>query len=491
MKKTNSRFNLPFLLVAISPLLLAACGGGSGDSAPVVTPTPTPTSPPTPLPQKQEQTLTPFTVTAMKVGETSSVSATSSSGLEVSFTSDTPSTCTVTPAGIVTAVGYGTCTIAANQFGNDAYRQITTRSSVLVIGAQTISLSLPALTVGEVVPVVFSASSQLPVTLTSKTVDTCTVKNGVVTVQASAPAVCTITASQAGVENYYAAATSVTVTTNIGAANSILLDNAIKAPETFPEENSLALDSTISHEGFYTSPTDSAVIDKINNPTASAIIDKNNKITYFDNLGAMFGLLKFSPSSPSWILDDSSSYYNLTVDPMSVKPARGEGTLTAKTSLKTATATSLSFTTNPSPLDLSYSVDNGFALDKVNVAGTWYADDGTSSTQITVNAEGVLAGTLVTLKSSGLPSRCLLTGSLVSSEANTKHNMFDLAIMGSSDTGSGTTCDLDSNTYQGNAIVRFFPVTSNDANGLAPNLVAVIRTTNSKLRIVSLFKAPK
>ena len=479
MKKTNSRFNLPFLLVAISPLLLAACGGGSGDSAPVVTPTPTPTSPPTPLPQKQEQTITPFTVTAMKVGETSSVSATSSSGLEVSFTSDTPSTCTVTPAGLVTAVGYGTCTIAANQFGNDAYRQITIRSSVLVIGAQTISLILPALTVGEAVPVVFSASSQLPVTLISKTLDTCEVKNGVVAVKSLVPAVCTITASQAGVENYYAAATSVTLTTNIGAANSILLDNAIKAPETFPEENSLTLDSTISHEGFYTSPT------------ASAIIDKNNKITYFDNLGAMFGLLKFSPSSPSWILDDSSSYYNLTVDPMGVTPARGEGTLTAKTSLKTATTASLSFTTNPSPLDLSYSVNNGFALDKVNVAGTWYADDGTSSTQITVNAEGVLAGTLVTLKSSGLPSRCLLTGSLVSSEANTKHNMFDLAIMGSSDTGSGTTCDLDSNTYQGNAIVRFFPVTSNFANGLAPNLVAVIRTTNSKLRFVSLFKAPK
>lgn len=49
------------------------------------------------------------------------MTATSDSGLPVTFTSSTPNVCTVTGAGSVTLVSPGTCSIAAEQAGDDSY----------------------------------------------------------------------------------------------------------------------------------------------------------------------------------------------------------------------------------------------------------------------------------------------------------------------------------------------------------------------------------
>jgi uncharacterized protein YhjY with autotransporter beta-barrel domain len=54
-------------------------------------------------------------------GTTPTLTATSTSGLPVAFSSSTAAVCTVTSGGIVTTVTPGTCTINANQSGNGAY----------------------------------------------------------------------------------------------------------------------------------------------------------------------------------------------------------------------------------------------------------------------------------------------------------------------------------------------------------------------------------
>ncbi|MBO9521623.1 MAG: hypothetical protein J7518_08810 [Nocardioidaceae bacterium] len=72
---------------------------------------------------KQDQTIT-FTSTApgsATVGGTYAATATASSGLTVTFSTDTASVCTVTSAGAVSFVAAGTCHVNANQAGNGTY----------------------------------------------------------------------------------------------------------------------------------------------------------------------------------------------------------------------------------------------------------------------------------------------------------------------------------------------------------------------------------
>jgi len=68
------------------------------------------------------------------------VSATASSGLTVSFSSSTPSVCTVAGS-TVTAVGVGTCSITASQAGNVNYSAATpvTQSSIIASGSPALA----------------------------------------------------------------------------------------------------------------------------------------------------------------------------------------------------------------------------------------------------------------------------------------------------------------------------------------------------------------
>jgi hypothetical protein len=141
--------------------------------------------------------------------------ASASSGLPVTFVSNTPAVCAVSAA-TATLVGLGTCSITASQAGNSAYGVAvsitqtftvsmgTLTSQTITFGAlsnQTLSSAVPSLSA--------TASSGLAVTFVSGTTAVCTVSG--VTVTLIAAGTCSIAASQAG-NSVYAAAASVTQT---------------------------------------------------------------------------------------------------------------------------------------------------------------------------------------------------------------------------------------------------------------------------------------
>jgi uncharacterized protein (TIGR03437 family) len=137
------------------------------------------------------------------------VSATASSGLAVSFNSQTTAVCTVSGA-TVTLVSAGTCTIQATQAGNSNYAAATpvSQSFQVTPASQTISFGALSNKALGTAPFAVSASatSGLAVSFNSQTTPVCTVSGATVTLVSAGT--CTIRATQAGNVNY-AAATSV------------------------------------------------------------------------------------------------------------------------------------------------------------------------------------------------------------------------------------------------------------------------------------------
>jgi alpha-tubulin suppressor-like RCC1 family protein len=137
-----------------------------------------------------------------------SVSATASSGLPVTFSSTTPAVCTVSGS-TVTLVATGTCSIAANQFGDATY---TAAPQVLqsfpvsaALFAQVISFNaLPNLPLGSnsFIPSA-TATSGLAVSFSSLAPSVCLVTANMVTLVATGT--CTIAADQPGNTSYAAA----------------------------------------------------------------------------------------------------------------------------------------------------------------------------------------------------------------------------------------------------------------------------------------------
>ena len=144
--------------------------------------------------------------TPLVVG-TVALSATASSGLPVAFTSLTTSVCTVsgTTARLLRA---GTCTIRANQAGDQTYSAAppVVRSFSITKRPQRITFRGPGPTPLAAATVALSAtaSSGLPVAFASSTTSTCTVSGA--TVKLLRVGSCTIRASQAGNQTYWAAA---------------------------------------------------------------------------------------------------------------------------------------------------------------------------------------------------------------------------------------------------------------------------------------------
>jgi len=137
------------------------------------------------------------------------LSATSTSGLAVAFTSATTPVCTVSGS-TVTLVTPGTCTINANQAGNTDFNAATQVVQSLTVAkeAQTITFAAPGGKVFGSAPftVTPTSSSALAVALTSATTSVCTVSGNTVTLVAVGT--CTLDANQAG-NATYAAATQV------------------------------------------------------------------------------------------------------------------------------------------------------------------------------------------------------------------------------------------------------------------------------------------
>ena len=136
------------------------------------------------------------------------ISASSTSGLPVSFSSTTTAVCSVS-GNVVTLNGSGTCTIVANQGGSSYYYAASPVSnSFRVLKSQTITFAAlpPLLIVGNVTatPLSASANSGLPVTFASATPAVCSV-NGA-TVSGLTTGTCTVLARQPGDGITYGAA---------------------------------------------------------------------------------------------------------------------------------------------------------------------------------------------------------------------------------------------------------------------------------------------
>jgi hypothetical protein len=166
-----------------------------------------------------------FTLPAeVTAGTTAALNGVASSGLPVSYQSQTLSVCTVLN-GQVTYLIPGTCTIRATQPGNNLYEDAdpVTRTTTVVAAAtlqpQTITFTLP----GQAAPgttgvLLGSASSGLPVTYVSNTPSVCTVVAS--SISYLTVGTCTVVASQAG-NGTFAAATAVSQTTIVVAAEAI------------------------------------------------------------------------------------------------------------------------------------------------------------------------------------------------------------------------------------------------------------------------------
>jgi hypothetical protein len=138
------------------------------------------------------------------------LSATATSGLTVTFASNTPSVCVVSGAS-VTLLSTGICSITASQSGDSAYLAAAPVTQTFTVTAEAQTITFGALsnqTLGSTAPALSAtAGSGLVVTFISNSAAVCTVSG--VNVTLVAVGTCSIVASQAG-NAIFAAATPVT-----------------------------------------------------------------------------------------------------------------------------------------------------------------------------------------------------------------------------------------------------------------------------------------
>ena len=177
------------------------------------------------------QTITFTAPGTQAVGTPLTLSATASSGLPVSFASQTASICTVSGSTatvfIANFVTSGTCTVQATQAGNSVWASATPVSQSFTVnpGPQTITFTAPGpQTVGTPLPLSATASSGLPVSFASQTTSVCTVSGTPATSFVATfvtAGTCTIQASQAG-NGTWAAATPVSRSFTVNLAKPVI-----------------------------------------------------------------------------------------------------------------------------------------------------------------------------------------------------------------------------------------------------------------------------
>jgi hypothetical protein len=158
---------------------------------------------------------------AAAVGQVVPLTASATSGLAVSFRSDTPAVCSVSGA-TLTAIAAGTCTVTASQAGDNHYLAAPNMAESFQVNvghqAQTITFPPPPQAkVGEAVTLSASATSGLMVAFRSDTPRTCTVSGPTLTPVAAGT--CTVTASQGG-SDHYAAARDIAQSFDVASATS-------------------------------------------------------------------------------------------------------------------------------------------------------------------------------------------------------------------------------------------------------------------------------
>jgi ABC-type Fe3+-hydroxamate transport system substrate-binding protein len=180
--------------------------------------------------EARPQTISFGTGPSLALGNTATVTATASSGLAVSYSSTTPTVCSVNSGtGVVTAITAGACIIAANQSGNSQYApapQVTQSLPVILNPNQTISFGVvPTLSLGGTASVLATASSGLPVNYSSMTSTVCSVDSSTGLVADLTAGACIIAANQAGNANFNAAP-QVTQTITVSVPSGITVPGA-------------------------------------------------------------------------------------------------------------------------------------------------------------------------------------------------------------------------------------------------------------------------
>jgi hypothetical protein len=201
----HKKIGLDINLISFVAMLLAGCGG----DGPAITAVP--------------QTISFSAVPTLSLLGTATISATASSGLAPSYSSTTPTVCSVNSStGLVTDITAGNCIIAADQSGSAGFApaaQVTQSMAVISNPSQTISFSVaPTLTLYGHGTVSATATSGLAVSYSSTTPSVCSVNGSTGDVTDVTTGNCTIAANQTGNVNF-SAAPQVTQTITVSASN--------------------------------------------------------------------------------------------------------------------------------------------------------------------------------------------------------------------------------------------------------------------------------
>ncbi|MBS4097677.1 MAG: hypothetical protein KGZ83_12670 [Sulfuricella sp.] len=163
---------------------------------------------------KPPQAITFAPLSALAVGATASLTASGGdSGNAVTFSSLTPDICTVS-GNQVSAVAAGSCTVAADQAGNDSFAAAAQATQTLTVSAAdgAAAKTTQSITIFPLSPVLVGSTATInakggdsgnPLTLSSSTTDICTVSGSTLT--AVAAGTCTVAASQDGNDTFEAA----------------------------------------------------------------------------------------------------------------------------------------------------------------------------------------------------------------------------------------------------------------------------------------------
>ncbi len=163
---------------------------------------------------KADQTITFGPLGNVPVGPAITVSGTASSGLDVVFSTTTPTVCTAsgTNGTTITPIAFGTCTVQADQAGNTTYNAAPSVLQSFGVGKTDQTITFGALATAPVtqapITVAATASSGLVVTFSTSTPSVCTSSgsNGA-TITIVSAGTCRVSADQAGNGAFNPAAT--------------------------------------------------------------------------------------------------------------------------------------------------------------------------------------------------------------------------------------------------------------------------------------------
>jgi len=204
------------------------------------------------------QTITFNTPSSLIVGASRTLTAIASSGLAVTFSSQS-STCTVSGA-IVTAISVGTCIIAANQSGDNirytAAAEVTNTISIVNSKvAQTITFVSPTPTslIGTNSGTLAATATLTPITFTVTPSTVCKVSG--TTVTGVGAGTCTVTATQAGDATYASATKTQTITIAAKTAQTITFVSPTPTSLIGTNSGTLAATATLTPITFTVTPS--------------------------------------------------------------------------------------------------------------------------------------------------------------------------------------------------------------------------------------------